>query len=546
MNVRLILGFAFVLCMRLFAQDFIPTHTNYEVESTDDFMDISGNTVVTAKSFSAHTLSNERNVSIFEKDIGGENNWGLVKQLVSPIGVDSNFYGCSAAICGDWLIVGDMRPVQNGEYLGGKAYLYQRNLGGKNNWGLFKEFYDSSPLQYVYKDFAKCVAINGDYLFIVTYQDTVGTGSQYNSSTSIYSRNYGGENNWGFVKKILNFELPSNLSQIDEIVCSENYLAVHDRYKKRVILFGKNIGGEGNWGKIKQFFLDAHRPNKFDINGNNLALLLLNGEVNIYFKNSGGENNWGLEKTIDDQYTGSISLKDNLLVVTNPEYESETGYNGTVSVYERNYGGDKNWGRKYNYNHTVSSQYLRFGIDCYIESDKIFVSEGIPYNEHLILHVMEEAENTIPFFKNPIYNVEITAGNEFSHQFEFHDYDWDSCEVNIETTLGPNMSFSEDGLFSFTPDETQTGSHEAVFSLTDNNNGIVYDTLKIFVFAEEIPAAFTSHQVVEFKLAGYPLDIIDVSIDNTTAAISTYEDWPEEREVYIYMYMFPKLIFGKE
>lgn len=91
-------------------------------------VDISGDTAIAATSGV---------VNIFERNAGGVGNWGVVRKIGLPSGVDAqSAFGASAAIDGDTLVVG--APYAIGQFPGvrtGRAFVYGRNAGGANAWG---------------------------------------------------------------------------------------------------------------------------------------------------------------------------------------------------------------------------------------------------------------------------------------------------------------------------------------------------------------------------------------------------------------------------
>ncbi|MEM7247802.1 MAG: hypothetical protein AAF533_20865 [Acidobacteriota bacterium] len=100
---------------------------------------------------------------VFERDLGGTNNWGLRLKL-NPTGVDfSDLFGFAVAISGDTIVVGAFGdsdqsiPPQN---TSGSVHVFERNEPGPNQWGHVDEFY-SSDIQSG-DSFGYSVAIDGD------------------------------------------------------------------------------------------------------------------------------------------------------------------------------------------------------------------------------------------------------------------------------------------------------------------------------------------------------------------------------------------------
>ena len=110
---------------------------------------------------------------------------------------DSDLYGVSVALSGDYAVVGAF--FEDGEGLNrGAAYVCARNQGGQDNWGEVAKLTASDAED---SDmFGYSVAISGDYAVVgAEYEDGAGfnRGAAY-----IYARNQGGQDNWGEVVKL--------------------------------------------------------------------------------------------------------------------------------------------------------------------------------------------------------------------------------------------------------------------------------------------------------------------------------------------------------
>jgi hypothetical protein len=79
---------------------------------------------------------NENNGSgrayIFGRDQGGKDNWGMVKMLTASDGKGGDLFGHSVAIDSDTAIVGAM----GGNEGQGSVYIFERDNGGADNWGM--------------------------------------------------------------------------------------------------------------------------------------------------------------------------------------------------------------------------------------------------------------------------------------------------------------------------------------------------------------------------------------------------------------------------
>lgn len=137
---------------------------------------------------------------VFRQDLGGANNWGQQKKLVANLDVASDEqFGYSVSISGSNIAVGAYRDGYASITRPGSVYMYSRDLGGANNWGVVKRItpFDAWPND----NFGFSVSIDGSDLLVGSrFDDDNGSnaGSAYH-----YAQNEGGANNWGFIEKIL-------------------------------------------------------------------------------------------------------------------------------------------------------------------------------------------------------------------------------------------------------------------------------------------------------------------------------------------------------
>ena len=92
---------------------------------------------------------------IFKRDLGGENNWGQLKKLVTSPRIGGGF-GCSVLIDGNYIIVGGA---------GQKAYIYKKDEGGTDNWGEITTLQSTVPLDED-EHFGTSVDISSDFVIV--------------------------------------------------------------------------------------------------------------------------------------------------------------------------------------------------------------------------------------------------------------------------------------------------------------------------------------------------------------------------------------------
>ena len=128
-------------------------------------------------------------VYIYGRNVGGADNWGLIKRIEDPDGVHDccDSFGTHVDISGDTIAVG--------EFWSDRAHIFERNEGGPDNWGRVTVV-TPSDRSAQYDQFAR-VAIDGDTLAVGASSGHTHAGTTASGALYIYERNAGGPNNWG-------------------------------------------------------------------------------------------------------------------------------------------------------------------------------------------------------------------------------------------------------------------------------------------------------------------------------------------------------------
>jgi len=200
---------------------------------------------------------------IFERNQGGSDNWGEVKKITALDGAGFDLFGFSVAISGDVVIVGAFLDDDNGTD-SGSAYIFERNQGGTDNWGLVKKItaLDGEAID----RFGTSVAISGDTVIVgATYDDDNG---YFSGSAYIFERNQGGSDNWGQVKKITALDGAVNDRFGTSVAISGDVVIVGATFDNTgsgsAYIFERNQGGADNWGQVKKITaLDGAADDKF-------------------------------------------------------------------------------------------------------------------------------------------------------------------------------------------------------------------------------------------------------------------------------------------
>ncbi|MEE8154185.1 MAG: FG-GAP repeat protein [Phycisphaerales bacterium] len=134
---------------------------------------------------------------IFQRDFGGPDNWGQVAKLTASDPHPIDHFGWSVAVSGDIALVGAPGTNDATGQLhcdSGSAYIFQRDFGGPDNWG---EVVKLIPSDTMCGDvFGGAVALSGDIAIAgAPADDTMG-------SAYIFQRDLGGPDNWGEAVKL--------------------------------------------------------------------------------------------------------------------------------------------------------------------------------------------------------------------------------------------------------------------------------------------------------------------------------------------------------
>ncbi len=143
--------------------------------------------------------------------------------IPAPVGVTaSGEFGAALDVEGDWLLAGapgtDLEANSSGA-----AYLFNRNEGGANAWELVEQLVP--PISYPDARFGEKVQVADGRAFIAAPGDLnlgVATGAVY-----VYERDLGGADNWGFKQKIVVDQVQNSLGFGQRFLASGDQLFVN-------------------------------------------------------------------------------------------------------------------------------------------------------------------------------------------------------------------------------------------------------------------------------------------------------------------------------
>jgi len=278
-------------------------------------------------------------VFLFERDAGGPGAWGQVKVIHPPTSSTRNSFGLSVAIQGEVLAVGASGDTANG-FNAGSAHLFQRDLGGTNNWGLVKTIIPAN--NQINDSFGWRVAVEGNTLAVSAEgRDFAGASS---GSVYVFERNQGGSNAWGQVIEFAGDDTAAADSFGWSLDLDGTLLAVgaiddddHGSSSGSAYLFD----GDNGWSQVAK--VSAADGQTFDGLGTDLALsdsrlavaaLRANGDKGAHYvfeRDHGGAGEWGQVAKITspgsiafDSYGRVVALQGTTLFAGDEEHD-DTG-----------------------------------------------------------------------------------------------------------------------------------------------------------------------------------------------------------------------------
>ncbi|MCB0170160.1 MAG: choice-of-anchor D domain-containing protein, partial [Anaerolineae bacterium] len=320
-----------------------------------------------------------------------------VIKLTAPDAAAGDWFGDAVAISGDTLIIGASSDDTDIGAGAGSVYIFERNQGGADQWGLVKKLAPSD--EHAGDRFGNAVAINGNTLVVGAFQnDDAGTGS---GSAYVFERNQGGADQWGEVAKITasdaaaadQFGISVTISG-DTLVVGAHQDSDTGQFSGSAYVFERDQGGINQWGEFTKITATTSiTGDRFgtavalsgdtlfvgapfiDESGNNFGL------VYIFERNQGGADQWGYVTEFNAADTGSgdrfgeaISISDDTVVVGAIGTSTPgIGSAGAAYVFMRNQGGTNQWGQVQRLIASDAAQSDWFGDAVAISGDTVIV-----------------------------------------------------------------------------------------------------------------------------------------------------------------------------
>jgi len=283
---------------------------------------------------------------VYSRDEGGANRWGEIARLEASGAPAAIHFGSSVAIWADTIAVG--APRVGGEL--GSVFVFERDFGGPDNWGQVKELVPSNATPFC--SLGESVAIWGDTIV----GGAPNEGTSYVGSAYVYERNLGGPDNWGEAAKLIqsdgdigigHFAGPG-LSIWGDTIVGGAYGAYNGPLESgAAYLFERDFGGPGNWGEVQRLAPGDIADQDFfgsglSLSGDTLAVSSYSAGGSVYLFERNGT--WSQQAKLSGPFSfgnndGPVALDSDTLLVS-------AGYSsGTVFVFGRDAGGPNSWGQ---------------------------------------------------------------------------------------------------------------------------------------------------------------------------------------------------------
>lgn len=344
-------------------------------------------------------------VYVFERDDGTGNGWNEVARLDTPDATSDDDFGWSVSISGDLVVVGADGDNENGTS-SGAAYVFERNEGGEDNWGRVAKLV---PADATAGDrFGHSVAVDEETI-VAGALDNNGNGSG-GGAAYVFERHEGGTDNWGQVAKLLASDgaggdgLGRSISIDGDVVAVGSSRDHENGYNSgAVYIFERHEGGRDNWGQTGKLLPSGGGDDDrfaWSVSVSEDVLIAAargdddNGDwagaAYIFERHEGGTDNWGEAAKLlasdgesDNLFGISVSLHRDLAVV-GARFDDENGPDaGAAYLFGRNRGGAGNWGEMTKLLASDGAAGDRFGDSVAIGGETAFVgARGDADNGH--------------------------------------------------------------------------------------------------------------------------------------------------------------------
>lgn len=343
---------------------------------------ISGDTVVAGAPYSddvcpSNPDCNSGSAYVFARNENGADKWGQVSKLTSADAASEDYFGWSVGISADTTVVGAWGDYSGASSWGGSAYVFERNWGGKDNWGEIKKVTTAATVG----ELGRSVAVSGDTIVAGASTEDLISGAAY-----VFVQQGA---TWTEQQKPIGTDTEAGdrfgyavAAGGDTAVVGAPYENNWGDYAGAAYVFERNQGGADQWGQVTRLLVAPAAHAKFgtsvDIDGDTLVVGAPGAaRAYIFERNTGGANKWGLVSTrtgtAGSEFGQAGAISDDTVVVGAPD-EDDGGTNaGAAYIFTRNMGGADMWGTTATLTADDAEAGDRFGHSVDISGDTVVV-----------------------------------------------------------------------------------------------------------------------------------------------------------------------------
>jgi hypothetical protein len=271
------------------------------------------------------------------------NQWLPIKELTATIPKSGGFFGRSIALGNDFLAVKERPLLATHPTI---ISIYQKNEGGIDNWGKVKEIVHQNLSAEPFWAFS--LSMTDDFLFIGSFQEN--SISQGSGVVHIYGKDIGGANNWGYLKAIISSDGHTSQQFGYSVLASDTTLIVGATRDNElgnssgaVYVFYRNHGGQGNWGEARKMTASDggngdYFGSSFDLSGDTLLAISSvgynqnKGAVYVFSKNRDGIDTWNEIAKLEATANDSDDFFGETVAIQNGDVIVAAGYDDEIDI----------------------------------------------------------------------------------------------------------------------------------------------------------------------------------------------------------------------
>ena len=324
-------------------------------------------------------------VQIYQRD---GLDWVLEQTITAPDEEAGDRFGFSVDIDGDTIVIGSRGDDDDGTNAG-SAYVYQRDDVGSDFVFRQKLLASQGRLR---DQFGFDVAIEDNAIVVGIRLDDNG-GS--NAGSAEYFRRDNASSDFEFVSRIVSNNIEGGDQFGNAVILDEGRLFVGARRDDNLrvdagAVYVFALDGD-QWVQTQEIFSERPENQGFfgfsiAVSGSTIAIgqptrerISRTGRVFVHEQNLGGADNYGFVQRIDPQgvnganrFGFSVAIEGDRVVVGGPRTTSQAPNAGEVRIYERNEGGNNNFGRTQILAGANESGGDEFGYSVLISGDQVF------------------------------------------------------------------------------------------------------------------------------------------------------------------------------